>query len=95
MTKHIIRWLLSLSLIVTIFFNAHWSVGLFALLLTLESEVSAWVFVRNTKEAIIIKEDKGVPSNDHRIKFTFPNSSGHGTVCKPPQSPPPADPDAD
>ena len=42
MVIYAIRWILTFALVMVIFRHAHWSVGVFAALVAIESELIAW-----------------------------------------------------
>lgn len=53
--KHIIRWTLSLVLLVIAAMHSHWSVAVILILMTIEQELSAFIFVKNIKGVYLEK----------------------------------------
>lgn len=55
MTKHIVRYILSSGLLILVWLHIHWSAALVLTLLTIESEISAYIFVKNVKGVYLEK----------------------------------------
>lgn len=53
--RHIIRLIITVILLITASFHTHWSVALVLWLMVIESELAAFVFVRNVQKVTLEK----------------------------------------